>query len=538
MSHGPSVAGAIVEVLAEAGVARIFGVPGGGSSLDIIAAAGEHGIDFVLTGGETAAAIMAAVTGELGGAPGVVLTAAGPGALSAANGVAYAWLERAPMLLLSDCPDQAQRAFATHQSVDHQAFFAPITKQSAVLDAAGAADEVVRLLALARAHPAGPVHADLSAAVAKAAAPPRGPAVAKAGADDSLADSAGLAAARALLAGARRPVLLVGHEAREENACSALRQWASELGCPVLTTYKAKGVMPDDDPLAVGQVTGAVAEGACIGQADLIVLYGLDPVELIPVPWAYQAPVLEIARVARERRYVEPAAEVVAPLAEAVELLRGANRGSDWNADQIRDLRSGMRARLASPVSAGIAPQALVEAARKVAPAHARATVDAGAHMVSAMAFWDADEAHGVLKSNGLSTMGYALPAAIASALAEPDRPVVALTGDGGLDMCLAELATAARLGLDITVVVFNDAALSLIDVKQRGRGLATSGVRYPRQDLASVARALGWRAWAVEDGPALEPALEEAMAASGPALVDVAIDPGGYPDQFAALRG
>ena len=537
MSVGQSVAGAIVEVLAEAGVARIFGVPGGGSSLDVIAAAGERGIDFVLTGGETAAAIMAAVTGELTGTPGVVLTATGPGALSAANGVAYAWLERAPLLLLSDCPDHGQRAFATHQTVDQQAFFAPITKESVVLGD-DAADEVARLLALARAHPAGPVHADLSAAIAKSAAPPHRRAMPRAAPDASLPGSARLGAARALLAGARRPVLLVGLEAREERAGAALRQWASELGCPVLTTYKAKGVLPDGDPLAVGQVTGAVAEAACIDQADLIVCYGLDPVELIPRPWSYRAPVLEIARAARDRRYVAPAAELAAPLAEAVERLRGANRESDWTEDEIRDLRDGLRARLASPPSDGIAPQALVEAARKAAPARARATVDAGAHMVSAMAFWDADEAHGVLKSNGLSTMGYALPAAIAAALAEPDRPVIALTGDGGLDMCLAELATAARLGLDITVVVFNDAALSLIDLKQRGRGMARSGVDYPRQDLASVARALGWRAWAVEDKAALEPALEEAMAASGPALVDVAIDPGGYAEQFAALRG
>lgn len=533
-----NVAGALAAAFAESGVRRIFGVPGGGGGLDIIAAAGEHGIDFVLTGGETAATIMAAVTGELTGVPGVVLTAAAPGALSAANGVGYAWLERAPVLILSDCPDPAQREFATHQSVDHQAFFTPITKASVVLEAESAADEIARLLALAAAHPAGPVHADLSAAVAMAGAPPRGPVIPSSDTDGSLADSAQIAAARALLAGARRPVLLVGLEAREESACAALRRWASELACPVLTTYKAKGVMPDGDPLVIGQVTGAVAEGACIEQADLIVFYGLDPVEMIPVPWAYRAPVLDLARVARERRYVDPTVEVVAPLAEAVEALRGINRRSDWTADRIVTLRNGMRARLASPASAGIAPQMLVEAARKAAPAGTRATVDAGAHMVSAMAFWDADEAHGVLKSNGLSTMGYALPAAIASALAEPERPVVALTGDGGLAMCLAELATAARLGLDITVVVFNDAALSLIDLKQRGRGLATSGVRYPRQDLASVARALGWRAWAVAEEVALEPALAKAMAAPGPALVDVAIDPGGYPEQFAALRG
>jgi acetolactate synthase-1/2/3 large subunit len=157
--------------------------------------------------------------------------------------------------------------------------------------------------------------------------------------------------------------------------------------------------------------------------------------------------------------------------------------------------------------------------------------------MFSAMAFWESRGPYDVLKSSGLSTMGYALPAAIASALHEPGRPAVAMTGDGGLMMCLAELATAVRYGLNIVVVVFNDAALSLIDIKQQRQQRQSRGVRYPAVDLAAAARGLGCRAWRVDEGAPLEPVLAEAFAGTGPAVVDVAVDPAGYGAQLAGLR-
>ncbi len=120
----------------------------------------------------------------------------------------------------------------------------------------------------------------------------------------------------------------------------------------------------------------------------------------------------------------------------------------------------------------------MIETLAAAAPAGYRLTVDAGAHMFSALARWPADEPFGVLKSNGLSTMAFALPAAIASALQAPGRPVAAITGDGGLMMCLAELATAVERRCPLVIVVLNDAALSLIDIKQQQR--PNRGVRYP----------------------------------------------------------
>jgi len=158
--------------------------------------------------------------------------------------------------------------------------------------------------------------------------------------------------------------------------------------------------------------------------------------------------------------------------------------------------------------------------------------------MFSAMGCWRADAPHGVLKSSGLSTMGFALPAALAAWLIEPGRRVTALTGDGGMMMCLGELSTAARLGAKVAVVVLNDAALSLIDIKQQRQQRPPLGVRYPRADFAAAARGMGCAAWSVGETDSLEDALKAAFAADGPALVDVTVDPGGYRDQLAALRG
>ncbi len=158
--------------------------------------------------------------------------------------------------------------------------------------------------------------------------------------------------------------------------------------------------------------------------------------------------------------------------------------------------------------------------------------------MFSPMALWPAEAPNDVLKSNGLSTMGFALPAAIASSLAEPTRPVLAVTGDGGLLMCLAELSTAARLGCRLCVLVLNDAALSLIDIKQQRQQRPPSGVRSPAVDFAAAARGLGCQAWKVGPGDPLEPALRTAFAEPDPTLIDVTLDPSGYGAQLAALRG
>ena len=277
-------------------------------------------------------------------------------------------------------------------------------------------------------------------------------------------------------------MLLLGLEAR--GAADAARALAAELRGPALTTWKAKGVIADDDPLFVGLVAGGAAEAACLAEADLIVQFGFDPVELIPQPWRYGAPVIDLAEAARAAHYVRPAASLIGPLAQGAAALSGVARQSAWTAAAIRAHRDELSAAHAMAPSPAIGPQDVVEAVIAAAPRGCRATIDAGAHMFPAIARWPARAPHAVLISNGLATMGFALPAAIAAALAEPARPVVAFVGDGGLAMSLGELATAAERRCRIVIVVLNDAALSLIDLKQAGRSLAPRAAG-PRRSIS-----------------------------------------------------
>jgi len=524
-----NLADIIIDRLSQRRVKRMFGVPGGGSSLDLIDAGARAGIDFILSRTETAAAFMAAVTAELTGPPGVVITGIGPGAASAVNGIAYAALEKAPVVLISDCHESET---TLHQAFDQQALYRPLVKAGCRLRPENA-DAFDALIDLALTPPFGPVHIDLSAADA------RRPAVAgvAAGRRPAVAESGEVAAARALLRQSRRAVIIAGLDARSPGAAKALAGLAEGLAAPVLCTYKAKGVLDDSHPLMVGLFTGASAEAASLDAADLIVLFGLDPVEIIPGRWRYHAPLLELAAVPGHRQPLPPAVRLNGALDELVDGLRPALAASEWGSEVIAGLKDRMAEDLALPAGL-LTAETVTRSLQRAAPAGTRLAVDSGAHMFAAMGFWRAQSPFGVLKSNGLSSMGFALPAAIASVLAEPQVPVAVLTGDGGMMMCLGELATARQAGAKIVCVVLNDAALSLIDIKQQRAQRPSIGVRYRASDFAAMAEGFGCRGWRVERLGDLEGVLAEAFACAGPAVVDVKIDAGGYGGQLERLRG
>ena len=206
------------------GVRRAFGVPGGASSLDVIDAFAAEDIDFVLTHGETAATLMAAVTAELGGAPGVAVTGVGPGAASAVNGIAYAALERAPVLLVTDAlAEPAPGHHALHQRFDQRALFAPLVKAYAKPAPGGGLGEIDSLLDTAAAHPAGPVQLDLTTAAASAPAEPASGKRRAAKTADKSYDLVTLAEARGLLAASARPAARSGGRAARRAACSPPR---------------------------------------------------------------------------------------------------------------------------------------------------------------------------------------------------------------------------------------------------------------------------------------------------------------------------
>lgn len=537
---GGTIAELLVKAFTTQGVRRIFGVPGGGSSLDVIEAAAAADIDFVLTRTECAAVMMAAVTAEISGTIGVALMTKGPGTASAVNGVAYASLDRAPVIVLTDGFNSKEERYVTHQFFDQRAVLAPLTKGSTRLDGPEPAAELRRLIDLATTPPVGPVLIELTAETARSRA------LHSKGAEgvsntSPILSSAALEQALRLLARAARPVVILGLEAREAMATAATRRFVQLLGCPVLATYKAKGVIEDRSNQYVGEFTSGAVEADCVGVADLIILIGLDPVELLRQPWRYNAPVIDIAAVKHSVHYLTPDSGLYGPLAVSIESLATAARTSDWQQEEIRKFRQNFRSVLQYNASHGIGPQDVVEIALEAATRLSRmprVTVDAGAHMFSAIAFWPCEAPCDVLISNGLATMAFALPAAIAAALDDRERTVVAFTGDGGLFMCLGELSTAVQQSARIVVIVFNDESLSLIDIKQQQRGLPTRGMRWARPDFAAAMRGMGGRGYLAASLSEYRVALAEALQGTGPALIDVSVDPSGYPEQLKALRG
>ena len=284
--------------------------------------------------------------------------------------------------------------------------------------------------------------------------------------------------------------------------------------------------------------TGGAIERATVDAADLIVLAGLDPVELIPKPWPYRAPVLDLCACTHAPHYVAPAVRVEGDLAETLRKLADAPATSDWSAARIARCRDTFYSDMGMPGGGALSPEAVVREVGRAFEFMPRAAIDAGAHMFSACAFWKAGSPLDLLISNGLASMGFALPAAIAAALHDPGRGAVALTGDGGLMMCLGELKTAATAGADLTVVVFNDARLSLIDIKREQRQMQDLGLSWDAPDFARIADGFGFTVWTAGTREEMRSAAKAAAAGSGPRLIEARIDASGYLQQMRALRG
>jgi acetolactate synthase-1/2/3 large subunit len=522
-----TVADAIADALRDAGVDCLFGMPGGGNNLDVIGACEQRGIRFVLAHTETAAAIMASAYAELTDTVGACVVTRGPGAASAVNGAAQAQQDRQPLLLICDTVDAASRARIAHQSLDQRAMFAPVTKWSTTLGAVEPAALARAAIETAMAAPRGAVHLDVDPTHRGRAQPPARP-----------AEFGSVAEAVALIDSSRRPVVLAGVGA--VGHADAVRAVVAETEIPVLTTYKAKGVVPDSGPNAAGTLTGARGDAAVLAEADLILAVGVDSIELIPNPWPYPAPVVAIAGYPDPCPYFDAQVSVVGPLGPLLARLPRLPDG--WPPGFARGRRVALEQALrAGTVADGtVAPWDVVDHVRAAAPAGSLATVDAGAHMLVAMPLWTTEEPGEVLISSGLATMGYSAPAAIGAALARPGRRVWCFVGDGGLQMCLGEIETIVRLDLPVTVVVFNDRTLSLIKVKQRPHGHGGLGaVQYTRTDFAAVAAAMGMASVSIRDEAALSVALSAALSSesSGPLLLDVDVDPEAYRHVIAVMR-
>jgi acetolactate synthase-1/2/3 large subunit len=464
---------------------------------------------------------------------------------NAVNVIANAEQERVPLIYITGCVDPAEAQGCshpgyTHQVFDHRAVLAPITKATFTVEDGAVDSLIARALTIATEGRPGPVHIDLPVSLAAKQQPNARPPVFTQPAPVAPVTGPALEAARAALAQSSRPILIAGPELLFQNAAAAVAEMARDFSIPVVTTYKAKGVLPEDDPLALGAAGLSPRADEhilpLIGTADLILLAGYDPIEMRHAwcdPWdPAKVPVIEFTAAPHCHGVHRVSHSFAGDIGAGLAALReGIAPRATWSNGAPTETKRALAAAFPSDEAWG--PAAIVEEVRRVLPERGVATVDSGAHRILLSQIWRCSQPRRLLQSSALGSMGCALPLAIGVKLAAPEVPVVAFTGDAGLEMVLGELATLRDLKLPLVVVVFVDASLALIELKQRGAGLANVGVDFGKTDFAAVAQALGGRGIDATSRDELRQAVEEGLEADTFTVIAAQIDRQAYDGRF-----
>lgn len=530
-----------VEVLADSfkawGTPFIVGHPGG-ESVELMDAARKRDMRFLLMKQEVAGAMLASTWGEITGSPGICLSTRGPGAANMVNGVAHALLDRAPLIAITDRYSSGPNEVGLRQLIDQRALYTPLVKWSTTINAKVVRQQMCRASREATSLPPGPVHFDL----------PQSETTAEAGEmvmEPSLMaqqlwpepDRAALKDVIKRIDGAKKPIVLIGLGVYWDKASEDMVAFAEQVGAPVLTTTKCKGVMAEDHPLRAGCIIGGLIERKLVNQADLILTFGLDGVELQPKNWPYTTSVIAFSNAPMLDALVPAELEVRGNLKHLLSgLTEWCAAGTGWGEAAAKVYRDDVVNALNTP-STGLSPQRAMEVARAILPRDTVATCDAGASRLLVVQKWESYGPREFLTSNGLGSMGFAIPGALGARMAHAKRPVVAFTGDGGFMMSVAELQTSVRENLPIIVIVFDDQEIGLIRVKQEIKGIEKFGIGLGGINWDKLAQGFGVDGVAVDTENGLQDALKAALKSGRTTVIGVRIDASGYVDQFNALR-
>lgn len=528
----------LVRYLQALGVRHVFGYPGD-PSVEVLEACRRANLEFILGRREGTAGLMAEATGMLTGLPGVCLSTLGPGSTNLVNAVAGAWLDRVPMLAISGQIESKREPFFTHQVVDHERLFAPVCKWATTIQPHTAAAVLRKAVRVAMAERPGSVHMTLASDVVGAQAidaeirlPPL---VARQfplafAADEAAADAVGRIRA------ARRPVILAGIAAVRGDASASLARVAEALGCPVVVAPMAKGVLAEDHPLYAGTL-----DMACnafmwkfLAGCDLLIAAGFDAVELIK-PWNLKVPTIHVDSTPNTDQIYAAELELVGPIAAILDAIAaGCGGAARWTAAEVAAHRKALMASYYEGRVAGrLNPTDVIDVVRRASPRDTIATADVGSHKLLVGQGWTTYEPRCMLMTNGLSSMGFSLPAAIAAKLVHPKRPVVCFTGDGGLAMVQGELRLASSLKLDPLVIVFCDNSLNRIELKQIQRKYPSWGTLIDPTDMVKLAQSMGCEGETVDSAAALERVLAERRPSDRPLVIGAQIDAAQYLAQF-----
>jgi acetolactate synthase I/II/III large subunit len=528
-SGNGTVADAVVEALRELGVRYVFGVPSGGWVDYMEALRRTEGIEFVLTTHEAGAGMMADVCGRLGRAPGVCFGTFGPGATNLATGVGEALLDRSPMIAFTDEMPAPMRGRATQMGIDHQALFRPLTKRTTRLRASSVKSIIFEAARVALGERPGPVHIGLPVGLSAKTA--RREAISFTSPDPPPpANQVLLDKAAALFAQARKPLLAIGLGAVRAKLRDGIIALAERHAMPVVLTPMAKGMLAEDHPCYAGVLFHALSDivGETHRQADLVIAVGYDPVEFNYESWLSPGAALvsfDVAPADIDRKGYHLAVDAVGDIAGSLKSLFSVPpRKREWDLSALAERRASLFAAL-RPSNQGFGPKGALAVLRAVLPEDGIMTCDVGAHTHLIGQLWRTPAPGQQIMTNGWSTMGFAIPAAIAAKLMRADRPVCAVVGDGGFLMTAGELATAVRLKLKIVVLVLSDNDLALIRIKQQKKGNPIYGTPVRESGTIGGANIFGVPVRTARDGVELRDALEAGFAADGPTIVEALVD-------------
>jgi acetolactate synthase-1/2/3 large subunit len=546
----PTVADAFATALRAAGVQRVYGLPGE-DHLHLLDALGAAELTYVAAREETAAVLMAATEAQATGVPSVALVTLAPGITNAVNGLAHAWLDHVPLLLVSGQHHPERAPVIIRQGLDSHRLVDSITKWTTT--ASPRIHQVLaRALDTALAPPAGPVLLELREDVASVPAVDDlaswpvlqiGARARTRSATDQPELNATLAANMPahvlhLIEGSRRPAIIVGGNCPPDTQTrQRLAQASAALHAPLFASPSAMGVMPPDGAWFGGTFMNGNLEAELLSASDLMITVGLDAKDFFNAAWRYTSPVIALNEHADTQRFAPTSEQLLGATAASLSALVCMHSASEWSTSDVADYRTTF-ARVFHLDDGAFTIASALCVARSLLPAETRVAVDAGFGKPLTSYLWSSAEPGHYFTAHGLSTMGYALPATNALCLTYPGQPVVGFMGDGSLLMRASEISVAAEHGVAPVYVVWVDGALAQIETKQLRQNLRPVRARLPRMSSAKVADAFGGYGVDVDTLDDFGHALTEALHARRPTLIGARVDQSRRAEWYELLRG
>ncbi len=527
---GRTVARAIVECLENEGVEVVFGLPGE-ENLHTIDALADSSIRFITTRDERGAAFMADTYGALTGRAGVCLATLGPGAINLMLGIANAQLDRHPLVAIAAQASLDRIYKESHQFVDLVSLFRPITTWGDMVTVPGAAPEMVRkAFKRATTEPPGATFIVLPEDVAERSTD--APVLPVNTPVDPSPDEGQVRRAAQVLATAQHPVVLAGPGVARERATEALVRFSERLNLPVATTFLGKGVFPDNHPNALGTIGFMVKDYANFGldRADVVVAVGYDLVEYSPVRWnpLRDKRIVHVAStVAEVDAHYTLAVGVQGSIGETLDAIGASSLVHETRGEifPVRDLVRDEFEHGAADDSFPMAPARVVSDIRSVLGDDDIVLCDTGAVKMWMARLYPTHRPNTCLISNGLATMAFSLPGAIAAKLVAPERKVLAAMGDGAFAMSMAEIETAVREGLHFVILVWVDGSYGLIGWKQDIHFGRQAAVSFSNPDFVRLAESFGAKGYEIGAADELAPTLRKALDDDAVSIVACPVD-------------